>query len=78
MGKTIGKLALIAGVIALNFIPGVGTAVGLALTSAGLSAAAVTAGATIEGQRGAAVGADAVVQPSRAADRGAWYGDFVY
>jgi hypothetical protein len=47
MGKTIGKLALIAGVIALNFIPGVGTAVGLALTSAGLSAAAVTAGATI-------------------------------
>ena len=43
MGKVVGKLALIAGVIALNFIPIVGTTIGLALTSTlGVSAGLAT------------------------------------
>jgi hypothetical protein len=37
MGKVIGKLALIAAVIALQFIPGVGQAVGFGLASIGVS-----------------------------------------
>ena len=47
MGKVVGKLALIAGVIALQFIPGVGQAVGFALAAAHISVAAGLAVASV-------------------------------
>lgn len=57
MGKTVGRIALIAAAVAVNFIPGAGTAISVALSSVGVVGAAGAATSIIAGITVAAIGA---------------------